>query len=207
MQRLWNEGRWLKLIAATATVATLFFLIRVCHISLITNQLERRFAQRMRIWPWLMAIRFSLYRWRPPAFVDMALELLRGEDAFHWWGNIRFEKSFTADRCRLLSKAGMIAVSGGIEVADDAILELISKGVSIPELIPTLKAFAQAGILVHGYLMYGFPGQNEQHTMNSMELVRQLTRICAPGVLARFTTTAHSPVGKDPDKFGCGLPA
>ena len=209
MQRLWNEGRWLKLIAAHGCY---WQRCSFCDTSLpyIADYQPARaqvLAQRMRD----MAAANGQYGFHltdeaapPRLLVDLALELLRGEDAFHWWGNIRFEKSFTGDRCRLLSKAGMIAVSGGIEVADDEILASISKGVSIPELIPTLKAFAHAGILVHGYLMYGFPGQNEQHTVNSMDLVRQLIQaeLLHSGFWHRFTTTAHSPVGKDPDKFG-----
>ena len=179
MQRLWNEGRWLKLIAAHGCY---WHRCSFCDTSLpyiadyqpARAQTSRATHARHYAANGQSGFHFTDEAAPPRLLVDTAIELLRGNDAFHWWGNIRFESSFTPDRCRLLSKAGMIAVSGGIEVADDEILEAIAKGVSIAELVPTLQAFSHAGILVHGYLMYGFPGQNAQHTINSMELVRQL---------------------------------
>jgi hypothetical protein len=65
------------------------------------------------------------------------------------------------------------------------------------------KHFTEAGIMVHAYLMYGFPTQTEQETIDSLEMVRQLF---AAGVLQSafwhlFTMTVHSPIGMQPEKF------
>jgi hypothetical protein len=50
----------------------------------------------------------------PPALMrDLALEIIRRKLRLTWWTNIRFEKSFTPDLCRLLQASGCIAVSGG----------------------------------------------------------------------------------------------
>ena len=95
----------------------------------------------------------------PKALKTLAQELLdRGSD-ISWWGNIRFEKTFSPELCNLLADSGCIAVSGGLEVASDRLLALMKKGVSVDQVARVTKAFSDAGILVHAYLMYGFPTQ------------------------------------------------
>ncbi|MEX0635781.1 MAG: radical SAM protein, partial [Ferruginibacter sp.] len=120
-----------------------------------------------------------------------------------WWANIRFEKSFTRDLCMLLKEAGCIAVSGGLEVASDRLLELIQKGITVAQVARVNKHFTEAGIMVHAYLMYGFPTQTAQETIDSLDMVRQLFKA---GVLQsafwhQFAMTAHSSVGLNPEKY------
>ncbi|MFY7937890.1 MAG: radical SAM protein, partial [Flavobacterium sp.] len=71
----------------------------------------------------------------PPALMrEVALEILKRKLVVSWWTNIRFEKSFTKDLCILLKASGCIAVSGGLEVASDRLLELIKKGVTVEQV-------------------------------------------------------------------------
>lgn len=111
----------------------------------------------------------------PPSLMRaLAVEILKRRLIVSWWTNIRFEKSFTRDLCCLLKASGCIGVSGGLEVASDRLLALIQKGVQVDQVARVMMNFNQAGILVHAYLMYGFPTQNEQETIDSLEMVRQL---------------------------------
>jgi hypothetical protein len=140
----------------------------------------------------------------PLALRDLAIELLRRKVRITWWGNIRFEKTFTPDLCRLLAASGCIAVSGGLEVASDRLLAKMEKGVSIAQVARVTEGFTEAGIMVHAYLMYGFPTQTAQETVDSLEVVRQLfeNNVIQSGFWHRFSMTAHSPVGKSPEKYG-----
>jgi hypothetical protein len=141
----------------------------------------------------------------PPALMrELAVELLRRKVSITWWANIRFEKAFTPDLCRLLAQAGCVAISGGLEVASDRLLTLIQKGVTVAQVARVAHAFTQTGIMVHAYLMYGFPTQTDQETIDSLEIVRQLflNNIIQSAFWHRFSMTAHSPVGKDPALFG-----
>jgi len=141
----------------------------------------------------------------PPALMRaVALEILKRKLAVTWWTNIRFEKSFTKDLCLLLKASGCIAVSGGLEVASDRLLELIQKGVTVAQVARVNRNFTEAGIMVHAYLMYGFPTQTAQETIDSLEMVRQLFElgILQSGFWHQFAMTAHSPVGMYPEKFG-----
>jgi radical SAM superfamily enzyme YgiQ (UPF0313 family) len=120
-----------------------------------------------------------------------------------WWTNIRFEKSFTRDLCMLLKESGCIAVSGGLEVASDRLLALIQKGITVAQVARVNKHFTEAGIMVHAYLMYGFPTQTAQETIDSLEMVRQMFEagILQSAFWHQFAMTAHSPVGLEPDKY------
>lgn len=141
----------------------------------------------------------------PPALMrDLAIEILRRDLSVVWWTNIRFESNFTADLCRLFRASGCIAVSGGLEVASDRLLEMIKKGVTVSQVAQVTNHFTQAGIMVHAYLMYGFPTQTAQETIDSLEMVRQLIQagVIQSGFWHRFAMTAHSPVGLDPKAFG-----
>jgi len=141
----------------------------------------------------------------PPALMrEVALEILRRKLMVSWWTNIRFEKSFTADLCLLLKASGCIAVSGGLEVASDRLLKLIQKGVTVEQVAQVTRYFTEAGIMVHAYLMYGYPTQTVQETVDSLEMVRQMFElgILQSGFWHQFAMTAHSPVGMFPAEFG-----
>jgi hypothetical protein len=141
----------------------------------------------------------------PPALMrEVALEILRRKLVVTWWTNIRFEKSFTRDLCFLLKLSGCVAVSGGLEVASDRLLKLINKGVTVEQVAKVCRNFTEAGIMVHSYLMYGYPTQTEQETIDSLEMVRQMFEmgILQSGFWHQFAMTAHSPVGLNPEEFG-----
>jgi len=140
----------------------------------------------------------------PPSLMkSIAIEIIRRKLVVSWWTNVRFEKSFTQDLCLLLKAAGCIAVSGGLEVASDRLLKLIDKGITVSQVAKVCKHFTDSGIMVHAYLMYGFPTQSDQETIDSLEMVRQLfeTGVLQSAFWHLFTMTAHSPVGLNPEQF------
>jgi hypothetical protein len=140
----------------------------------------------------------------PPSMMKaVSIEIIKRKLVVSWWANIRFDKSFTQDLCYLLKASGCIAVSGGLEVASDRLLDLIQKGITVAQVAKVSKHFSEAGIMVHAYLMYGFPTQTVQETIDSLEMVRQLfeTEVLQSAFWHLFTMTAHSPVGLAPEKF------
>src|SRR5258705_9897692 len=108
-----------------------------------------------------------------------------------------------------MAKSVCIAISGGLEVASDRLLKPMKKGVSVEQVARVTRAFSDAGIPVHAYLMYGFPTQTSQDTVDALEYVRQLfaAGCIQSAFFHRFTCTAHSPVGKHPEQYGVTLSA
>jgi hypothetical protein len=209
MHRLWNDGRWNKLTLAhgcywgkcTFCDVSLDYIGRYepINAAILCDRIETIIAQTGET-----GFHF-VDEAAPPALMrDLALEIIRRKITITWWTNIRFEKSFTPDLCKLLKASGCIAVSGGLEVASDRLLALMEKGVTVAQVARVADAFTQAGIMVHAYLMYGFPTQTAQETMDSLENVRQLFEegVVQSGFWHQFAMTAHSPVGLNPAKYG-----
>ncbi|WP_343850375.1 B12-binding domain-containing radical SAM protein [Algoriphagus jejuensis] len=209
MHRLWSDGRWNKLTLAHGCY---WGKCTFCDISLdYIGRYEPIQAAMLcdRIEEIMTQTGTNGFHFvdeaAPPALMrDLAIEIIRRGLVVVWWTNIRFESSFTADLCRLLRASGCIAVSGGLEVASDRLLALIKKGVTVAQVAQVTNHFTQSGIMVHAYLMYGYPTQTAQETVDSMEMVRQLfeSGVLQSGFWHRFAMTAHSPVGLDPKAFG-----
>ena len=209
MHRLWSDGRWNKLTMAHGCY---WGKCTFCDISLDYIKVYEPIAAKLlcdRMEELVQQTGQTGFHFvdeaAPPALMKaLALEIIRRKMTVSWWTNIRFEKKFTPDLCLLLKASGCIAVSGGLEVASDRLLKLIDKGVTVEQVARVNRNFTEAGIMVHAYLMYGFPTQTIQETVDSLEMVRQLFEI---GVLQsafwhQFAMTAHSPIGLEPAKYG-----
>ena len=212
MHRLWSDGRWNKLTVAHGCYwkkcsfcdVDLDYIGRYdgAPATLLVDRVETIIAETGQT-----GFHFVDEAAPPKALKALADELQRRNRAISWWGNIRFEKSFTPELCQQLAYSGCIAVSGGLEVASDRLLALMKKGVSVDQVARVTRAFSDAGILVHAYLMYGFPTQTVQDTVDALEYVRQLFAegCIQSGFFHRFACTVHSPVGKNPAEYGISL--
>jgi radical SAM superfamily enzyme YgiQ (UPF0313 family) len=212
MHRLWSDGRWNKLTVAHGCYwkKCSFCDVNLDYISrydLATTDVLLDRIESLIDETGQTGFHFVDEAAPPKALKSLAQALLRRKLNISWWGNIRFEKSFNASLCQLLADSGCIAVTGGLEVASDRLLKLMKKGVSVEQVARVTRAFSDAGILVHAYLMYGFPTQTAQDTVDALEYVRQLfaAGCIQSGFFHRFTCTVHSPVGKHPGEYGVTL--
>jgi tRNA A37 methylthiotransferase MiaB len=212
MHRLWSDGRWNKLTVAHGCYwkkcsfcdVSLDYISRyeTASASLLVDRIEQIVAETGQT-----GFHFVDEAAPPKALKALAEELIRRKVHISWWGNIRFEKTFTPELAELLAESGCIAMSGGLEVASDRLLKLMKKGVSVEQVAQVTKGFSEAGILVHAYLMYGFPTQTVQDTVDALEYVRQLFEngCIQSGFFHRFACTVHSPVGLNPEEYGIKL--
>ncbi|CAN5799407.1 radical SAM protein [soil metagenome] len=212
MNRLWSDGRWNKLTVAHGCYwkkcsfcdVSLDYISRYEGASAATlvDRIEAIVAETGQT-----GFHFVDEAAPPKALKSLAVELQQRQLGISWWGNIRFEKSFSPELCQQLADSGCIAISGGLEVASDRLLNLMKKGVSVDQVARVTRAFSDAGILVHAYLMYGFPTQTVQDTVDALEYVRQLFEAdcIQSGFFHRFACTVHSPVGKAPQDYGVTL--
>jgi hypothetical protein len=212
MHRLWSDGRWNKLTVAHGCYwkkcsfcdTSLDYIRRYDSLSadLLVDRIEALVAETGQTGFHLVD------EAAPPAGLRaLAERLLARNVVITWWGNIRFEKTFTLELAELLAASGCVAVSGGLEVASNRLLKLMQKGVTVEQVARVTRAFSEVGVMVHAYLMYGFPTQTEQETIDSLERVRQLFEAgCIDsGFWHRFAATAHSPIGLEPARFGIKL--
>ena len=212
MHRLWSDGRWNKLTVAHGCY---WKKCSFCDVSLdyigrfdaadavtLVDRIDAIIAETGQTGFHLVDEAAP-----PKSLRAMALELQRRNRSISWWGNIRFEKTFTPELAQIMADSGCIAISGGLEVASDRLLNLMKKGVSVDQVARVTRALSDAGILVHAYLMYGFPTQTVQDTVDALEYVRQLFEAgcIQSGYFHRFACTVHSPVGLNPSEYGITL--
>jgi hypothetical protein len=212
MHRIWSDGRWNKLTIAHGCY---WSKCSFCDISLdyisrydeagadiIVQRIEDLIAETGQ-----SGFHFVDEAAPPKVLFSMAKKIIDKGLIITWWGNIRFEKTFTPEKCQLLADSGCVAISGGLEVASDRLLKLMKKGVTVQQVARITKGFSDAGILVHTYLMYGFPSQTEAETILSLEYVRQLmlNQCFHSAYWHRFAATIHSPVGLNPNEYAITL--
>ncbi|MFO7719474.1 MAG: radical SAM protein [Gillisia sp.] len=209
MHSLWSDGRWNKLTMAHGCY---WGKCTFCDISLDYIKIYQPVAAKLLVDRMEQLIAQTgetgfhfVDEAAPPALMKaMALEIIKRKITVTWWANIRFEKNFTRDLCMLLKASGCIAISGGLEVASDRLLKLIEKGVTVAQVAQVTRNLTEANIMVHSYLMYGYPTQTVQETVDSLEMVRQLFEmgILQSGFWHQFALTAHSPIGLNPSEYG-----
>jgi hypothetical protein len=208
MHSLWSNGRWNKLTMAhgcywgkcTFCDTSLPYIkdYEPLTAALLCNRVEQIIKQTNST-----GFHFVDEAAPPKLMAAFALEIIQRKIKISWWTNVRFEKSFTRDVCLLLKASGCIGVSGGLEVASERLLKLINKGITVQQVALVNKNFIEAGIMVHAYLMYGYPTQTIQETIDSLEVVRQMfsNGVLQSGFWHQFALTTHSPIGLHPTDY------
>ena len=212
MHRIWSDGKWLKVPLANGCY---WHKCAFCDVALdYIGRYEPPEVKplvdtlvRLKRETGLSGFHFTDEALAPALIRQLCEEILSRGETLTWWGNIRFEKSFTPALARLMAQAGCIAVTGGLECAQDRLLTLMNKGITLAGATQACQAFSDAGILVHAYLMYGFPTQTERETRDALEYVRQRFEDghIQSAYWHRFALTAHSPIAQQPNKFGIRL--
>ena len=212
MHAMWSDGRWIKLPLAHGCYW------RRC--AFCDNALDyiRRYdpASPATVLRWMDRCAAETGQTgfhfvdeaAPPALLRRLSELLIAKRRpYTWWGNIRFERAFTPALARLMARAGCVGVAGALETASARTLALMDKGIALDTAARAADALADAGILVHAYLMYAFPTQTRQEAVDALEYVRQLFEAGAihSAYWHRFALTAHSPIARHPERFGIRL--
>ena len=208
MHKLWSDGRWNKLTVAhgcywakcTFCDTELDYIKRYDAPSAasVVNKMESIIKETGEC-----GFHFTDEALPPKLLGEIAREILNRGLTVTYWGNIRFEKTFTLELCELLAESGCIAVSGGLEVASNRILTMINKGVTVEGAAAVAHYMTSSGIMVHAYLMYGFPTQTLQETIDSLDIVRQMFEegLIQSAFWHCFTMTIHSKTGCCPADF------
>jgi len=178
MQRMWSDGAWMKAYLAHGCYwhrcdfcdVNLDYVCayQVVNVEKLFQGLSSQCKQKG-----LYGIHFVDEALPASALKKFSLLNSRNQTQLSYWGNVRFEKTFTHDLVALLSYSGLIGVSAGIEIATSDGLDNIHKGTSLDSIVGACCAFKEAGVLVHAYMIYGYWNEDDQDTINSMETLRQ----------------------------------
>ncbi len=199
MHRLWSDGAWMKAYLAhgcywhrcsfcDVTLDYIKSYLPVEVAALYDGLAAQAAAKGVR------GIHFVDEAAPPRALRDFAARNALAGNPLAFWGNIRFEKTFSRDLARYLSAGGLVGVSGGIEIATPAGFKAVDKGIDLENLVATCAAFKEAGVLVHAYLMYGYWNETDADVVDSAEVMRQLfaSGLVDSAFWHKFVLTRHS---------------
>ncbi len=213
MHRIWNDGAWIKAYMAygcywhrcTFCDTSLDYVNNFCSTEYFTlHKGLLRQAEKTGVY----GIHFVDEACPPVGLQNFAIANCSSKkQRLTFWGNIRFEKTFSRDLADILSYGGLTAVSAGLEIATNTGLDTVNKGTDMENIISACCAFKEAGILIHSYMIFGYWNQSESDLINSMETLRQMFEagLLDSAFFHKFSLTRHSTVyreweeGKHPD--------
>lgn len=201
---LWNSGKWVKLVMARGCYwhKCAFCDVKLPYIGCFRMPKPKAVVDAMQA----LGTRFHFVdEAMPPSLVrGICEEIIKRKFKCEWWGNIRFDAIFTTKLTKLMARAGCIAVTGGLECANDRLLKLMNKGITLDSAEKVLKAFKAAKIFVHAYLMYDFPTETKVEQHEAERYVKFLARrgLIQSCFWHRFALTVHSPIARECERFG-----
>ena len=205
---LWNSGKWVKLVMARGCYwhKCAFCDVKLPYIGCFRMPTAKTLVDAMESFATRGLVRFHFVdEAMPPKLVrGMCEEILKRGLEVEWWGNIRFDAAFDTALAKLMARSGCICVTGGLECANDRLLKLMNKGITLKSAEQVLKAFKGAKIFVHTYLMYDFPTETKAELRGAETYVKTLARkgLIQSAFWHRFALTVHSPIAREPEKFG-----
>lgn len=105
-----------------------------------------------------------------------------------------------------LRRAGFSAFSWGLESGSQRMLDRMRKGTTVSCMERVLAHAAEADIVNHCFVMFGFPGETEEDASETIGFLER-TAASIGGVSGSvFDLEPTSPIGREPDRWGVTIP-
>ena len=140
----------------------------------------------------------------PPAlFRKLTRKLVETDLGIVWTTHMRFEKSLLEDEVWKDAKAsGCKYLHMGYESGNERVLKLMDKATTTDVIRKSLELSAGAGIWNHVMGFFGFPGERREDALDSIRFLEDNKELVHSIGFGTFDLSKHTPVAKNPDKFG-----
>jgi len=140
----------------------------------------------------------------PPAlFRKLTRMLVESKVEIAWTTHMRFEKSLLEDEVWKDAKAsGCKYLHMGYESGNERVLKLMDKATTTDVIRKSLELSASAGIWNHVMGFFGFPGERREDALDSIRFLEDNKELVHSIGFGTFDLSKHTPVAKNPDKFG-----
>jgi radical SAM superfamily enzyme YgiQ (UPF0313 family) len=137
----------------------------------------------------------------PAVLRALSRQLLDEGRAYRWGGEVRFERAFTPELCRLMSEAGCRIVLFGMESASQRVLDLMRKGVQREVMIEVIDNCHRAGINVWVLFFLGFPGETAAEARETLAFLAEHKEKIVSATGGTFVLLRHCAVQEELDSF------
>jgi anaerobic magnesium-protoporphyrin IX monomethyl ester cyclase len=127
------------------------------------------------------------------------------ESGFTFTGLIKFERYFTAEHFANLARVGFRSLYVGLESASERVLALMKKPNTIETIARNLRDAANAGIWMHCFAFFGFPGETEEDAQTTFDFLIGNSDIVGSFGCGEFSLEHNAPIQKHLVDFGVTL--
>ena len=140
----------------------------------------------------------------PPAlFRKLTRKLVESHLNVVWTTHMRFEKSLLdAAVWNDAAASGCKFLHMGYESGNERVLRLMDKATTTDVIRRSLELSAKAGVWNHVMGFFGFPGETREDALDSIRFLEQNHELVHSIGFGTFDLSKHTPVAKNPDKFG-----
>ncbi len=131
-------------------------------------------------------------------FADRVID--RGLD-IRFTSDLRIERSFSAERCARLRRAGLVAAAFGTESDSPRLLQLMEKGTDPQANRQVFRNFAEAGIAVQAMTFMDFPTETAAEAHATLDLIQKNADAIDLFFVEQFDLEAGSRVFTDPARY------
>jgi anaerobic magnesium-protoporphyrin IX monomethyl ester cyclase len=138
-----------------------------------------------------------------PAYLKRFSEaVLASGRKFFWNSDLRAEKAFDRDLCRLMARAGLRSVAIGLESGCPRILQAMDKGIQVETARQVMKNLYDAGVATQVMGIFGFPGETEKDGLATVRFLEDNVDRISYYVMGLLLVMPGSRMFRDPAQYG-----
>jgi coproporphyrinogen III oxidase-like Fe-S oxidoreductase len=117
------------------------------------------------------------------------------------WATLSRVDRLDNNTLEVMKDSGCYELEIGVEAGSQKILDLMNKRITIQQIKEGLRLSYEAGINNKVFLIHGFPGENYETTMNTIELLEEVGQWIERTSLFRFVPLPGTYVYNNPKEF------
>jgi radical SAM superfamily enzyme YgiQ (UPF0313 family) len=119
-----------------------------------------------------------------------------------WNTDLRAEKAFDAETCRLMARAGLNSAAIGFESACQKVLDAMDKGNRVERTRRVMQHLYQAGVATQAMGIFGFPGETEADGLRTVQFLEENMDFISYYVIGLLMVMPGSKMHKNPLAHG-----
>ena len=127
-----------------------------------------------------------------PNILSFVASLIQGR--FRWGINARMELPFSEAYFSHLHECGCDMIRVGMETSSQRVLDLMKKGTRVEHYLPYFTMATAAGIKLHVYIMFGFPGEQDSDRNKTLHFLNAVKSCIYSYSISIFHAIPDTPI-------------
>jgi len=124
------------------------------------------------------------------------------ESGWRFTGLLKFERYYQDADFKAAFNVGFRTLYVGLESASEKVLALMKKNCSRSTMLDNLRSAAKAGIWMHCFLFFGFPGETEVDAQETFDFILANLAVIPSHGCGVFSFEHGAPISRHPNRLG-----